>query len=101
MADVDIPNFELLAGSLIPRPRQSRPHTLVRQQLFEYMVEACSLVRVEQRTPIDVHPDDVSTNELIPALIVVNTPPISIRDRNPGPTNLLLVCEISEAKPCL
>lgn len=96
MAGLDIPNFQLIDGKLIPRPRQSRPHLLARQRVFEYMVQACSLEKVEQRSPVDVHPEDIETNEPIPALIVLNKPAISILDRNPGPADIVLVCEIAE-----
>ena len=96
MAELDIPNFELIDGKLIPRLRQSRPHLLARHRLFKCMVETCTLERIEQRSPINVHPEDIETNEPIPALIVLNKPAISIRDRNPGPADIVLVCEIAE-----
>ncbi len=96
MAEIDIPNCELIDGNLIARLRQTRPYVLARHRLFSYMVETCRLERVEQRSLIDVHPDDIETNEPIPALIVLNKPAISIRDRNPGPADILLICEIAE-----
>lgn len=89
--------LELIAGELIVKMGKNRPHTIGLWLLLNYLVKAFSLEHVQQEAPIDVHPEDVPTSEPEPDLIVLKDQVVSISIQNPRPSDLNLVCEVSDS----
>lgn len=88
--------LELIEGELILKMGKNRPHTVSTWHLLKYLVNVFSIEFVQQEAPIDVHPQDVPSSEPEPDLIVLNCPINSILAENPKPSEIRLVCEVSD-----
>ena len=88
--------LELIEGELILKVGKNRPHTVSTWHLLKYLVNVFSIEFVQQEAPIDVHPQDVPSSEPEPDLIVLNCPINSILAENPKPSEIRLVCEVSD-----
>ncbi len=88
--------LELIEGELILKMGKNRPHTVGTWHLLKYLVNAFSIEFVQPEAPIDVHPQDLLSSEPEPDLIVLNCPINSILTKNPKPSEIRLVCEVSD-----
>ena len=92
----DQQRLELIDGELINKMGKNRPHSITLSMVNEWLIRVFGGKRVNSETSIDVSPEDNPTNEPQPDLIVFVRPSHEIRDRNPRPSDLHLVVEISD-----
>jgi len=88
--------LELIEGELILKMGKNRKHSIGLLLMLDYLISVFTQPYLQQEMPIDVHPEDVHTSEPEPDLVVLKHPALSIRVGNPRPTDIRLVCEISD-----
>lgn len=94
---LDDQDLELIAGELILKMGKKRSHTIAVSLLLKYLVRIFSPDHVQQEAPIDVHPQENPTSEPEPDLIVLKLRQTEYRTGNPRPSDLQLVCEVSDS----
>jgi Uma2 family endonuclease len=89
--------IELVNGELISKMGKNRPHVYALVLLQGWLVSVFGLQFVSPESPIDVAPEDNSTNEPEPDLIVLERPIREIMSGNPRPADIRLLVEISDS----
>ncbi len=89
--------YELIEGDIVSKMGKNRPHVNITSALLEILLTIFGPKFVQQDAPIDVSPADNPTNEPEPDLIVLSVPRSVLREGNPGPGDLALVCEVSDS----
>ena len=90
-------HLELIDGELINKLGKNRPHVIAVALLFSWLREAFGAGFVHQEAPIDVAADDNTANEPEPDLIVLTRPMTEFLTKNPGPSDVRLVIEVSDS----
>jgi Uma2 family endonuclease len=87
--------LELVEGELINKMGKNRPHVVIQGIVRRWLSRVFGDEYVDSDAPIDVAPEDDPTSEPEPDLIVLtkSSPEFG---KNPQPTNLRLVIEISD-----
>jgi len=93
----DQERLELVEGELINKMGKNRSHTNSLTRLQAWLIRVFGEDYVNPETPIDVAPEDNPTSEPEPDLIVLTKLTWEIRTRNPQPSELRLVVEISDS----
>jgi Uma2 family endonuclease len=88
--------LELIEGELINKMGKNRPHSNSVSDIVDCLAAIFPARHVQQETTIDVSPQDNPTNEPQPDAIVLKLPRRSY-ESNPTPSDLLLVCEVSQS----
>jgi Uma2 family endonuclease len=88
--------LELIEGDLIDKMGKKRPHVNVMIFVMEWLAGVFGAPYVTPEAPIDVSPEDNPTSEPEPDLAVLAQPCLVYEDANPGPSDLLLIVEISD-----
>jgi Uma2 family endonuclease len=88
--------LELIEGELILKMGKNRKHSIGLLLMLDYLLGVFTQPFLQQEMPIDVHPEDFHTSEPEPDLVVLKHPALSIRVGNPRPSDIRLVCEISD-----
>jgi Uma2 family endonuclease len=81
---------------LIDKKGKNRPHVNALTLMQAWLLQVFGERFVNQEAPIDVSPEDNSSNEPEPDLIVLNRDFLSFRSANPGPQDLHLVVEVAD-----
>jgi Uma2 family endonuclease len=89
--------LELVHGELISKMGKKRPHVNALVAVQAWLVRTFGEQFVNPEAPIDVAPEDNPTNEPEPDLVVLAKPSRDYRERNPRPSDLRLVVEISDS----
>ena len=92
----DQQHLELIEGELISKMGKKRPHTKSLVRVLAWLVRVFGEQYVNPETPIDLTSVDNPINEPEPDLIVLSRPSDDI-DRNPQPSEVLLVVEIADS----
>jgi len=92
---LDWERFELIDGELIPKMPKSPLHTLTLLLLVEWLREVFGARYVRQEAPIDLPVSLHPINEPEPNAAVLWGPAESFRTRNPAPTDIRLVAEVT------
>ena len=87
--------FELIDGELIPKVPKSRLHSIALLLLVEWLRGVFGTRNVEQEVSIELGPLLSSTNQPEPDVIVSRRSALEFRVSDPGPSDLLLVAEVS------
>src|SRR5271154_3867052 len=93
----DQQRLELVHGELISKMGKKRPHVNALVAVQAWLVRTFGEQYVNPEAPIDVAPEDNSTNEPEPDLVVLAKPSREFQDANPRPSDLRLVVEISDS----
>jgi len=93
----DRQHLELVHGELISKMGKKRPHVNALVAVQVWLVGAFGEQLIDPHAPIDVAPEDNPTNEPEPDLVVLAKPTREYRERNPRPSDLRLVVEISDS----
>ena len=93
----DQQRLELVGGELISKMGKNRPHVIALTLVQAWLMRVFGDQFVNPEAPIDVAPEDNPMNEPEPDLIVLARPQHEIRSRNPQPSDLRLVVEISDS----
>jgi Uma2 family endonuclease len=93
----DQQRLELVHGELISKMGKKRPHVNALVAVQAWLVRTFGAQFVNPEAPIDVAPEDNPTNEPEPDLVVLAQPSREYRERNPRPSDLRLVVEISDS----
>ena len=93
----DQQRLELVHGELISKMGKKRPHVNALVAVQAWLVRTFGEQFVNPEAPIDVAPEDNPTNEPEPDLVVLAKPSREYRERNPRPSDLRLVVEISDS----
>ncbi len=89
--------LELIEGDLINKKGKSRPHANTMTTVSGWLMATFGGHFVETASSIDVAPEDNSTNEPEPDLVVLRRPSREFPKDNPRPADLRLVVEISDS----
>lgn len=89
--------LELIEGELIDKRGKGRPRAIAISEMVESLVGAFGWPFVQQAATIDVSPEDNPRSEPEPDVCVLNRPITEFQDSNPGPSDLALVCEVSDS----
>jgi Uma2 family endonuclease len=89
--------LELIDGELINKMGKSRPHVTTVALLMNWLRNAFGWEFVLQESPIDVAPEDNSTNEPELDAITLKRPITGFRDANPSPRDVVLAVEVSDS----
>lgn len=89
--------LELIEGELINKMGKNRPHSIAAAMLFRYLVALFGFDFVHHEEPIDVSPEDNPRSEPEPDVCVLKRPMTEFQVSNPGPSDLALVCEVSDS----
>lgn len=92
---LDQQRLELVEGELINKMGKNRPHVNAQVFLLIWLGQVFGLEFVNQEASIDVAPQDNSTNQPEPDLIVLTKPTHQVPG-NPRPQDLHLVVEVSD-----
>jgi Uma2 family endonuclease len=92
---LDWERFELIDGELIRKMPKSRLHANVLRLLCAWFRRVFGEGHVDQEVAIDLSQALNATNAPEPDAIVLRRPAGDFRTENPGPTDLLLVAEVS------
>jgi Uma2 family endonuclease len=87
----------LIRGDLINKMGELRPHTNSLTLTLGWLIDVFGGRRINAKTPIDVAPEDNPTSEPQPDLIVLKRDTSEFPQDNPGPRDLALVVEVSDA----
>lgn len=87
--------FELIDGELIPKAPKSRLHSIALLMLVEWLRSVFGTRNVEQEVSIGLGPLLSPTNQPEPDVIVSRRSALEFRTEDPGPSDLLLVAEVS------
>jgi Uma2 family endonuclease len=93
----DQQRLELVHGELISKMGKKRPHVNALVAVQAWLVRTFGEQFVNPEAPIDVASEDNPTNEPEPDLVVLAKPSREYRERNPRPSDLRLVVEISDS----
>ena len=93
----DQQRLELISGELLSKMGKKRPHVNALVVVQAWLVRTFGEQFVNPEAPIDVAPEDNPTNEPEPDLVVLAKPTREYRERNPRPSDLRLVVEISDS----
>jgi Uma2 family endonuclease len=88
--------LELVEGELISKMGKKRPHVNSASLLAGWLVQIFGFKFVNQEAPVDVAPEDNSTNEPVPDVIVLKRELSHFPSGNPGPEDLRLIVEIAD-----
>ena len=89
-------SLELIHGDLIDTMGKKPPHVYWKHALFDWLSKQFGFEYVRSEDPIDVSPEDNSTNEPEPDLAVTKQSIRVTRGVNPKPADLRLVVEVSD-----
>jgi Uma2 family endonuclease len=89
--------FELVDGEILSKMGQKRPHAITVVLLIQWLTTVFERNHVQCQLPIDVAQYENEINEPEPDGAVLAQPATSYTDRNPGPSDLLLVVEVSDS----
>lgn len=89
--------YELIEGELLSTMGQGRMHVITVTLLTAWLGVLFGALRIQSQMPIDVSTEDIPNNVPEPDAAVLLLPVTEYRDRNPGPADILLVAEVSEA----
>jgi Uma2 family endonuclease len=89
--------YELIEGDVIPKMGQKPPYAFGVVRLTAYLLSVFGGDYVRFQLPLDVADTDNEVNEPEPDGIALNRPATDFLDRNPGPADVLLLVEISDA----
>jgi Uma2 family endonuclease len=87
--------FELIDGELIPKVPKSRLHSIALLMLVEWLRGVFGTRNVEQEVSIELGPLLSANNQPEPDAIVSRRSALEFRASDPGPSDLLLVAEVS------
>lgn len=87
--------FELLGGYLLPKTPKSRLHSIALLLLVEWLRSVFGSRNVAQEVSIELGPHLSPTNQPEPDAIVLRRSAVEFRTTSPGPSDLLLVVEVS------
>jgi Uma2 family endonuclease len=90
-------DYELIEGVIIRKMGQKRPHIASVTRLFAWCVSVFGTAFVQSQAPIDVAPLDNPTNAPEPDVTVMNRADSQFITDDPGPADLVLVGEVSDA----
>jgi len=93
----NIEKWELIQGDLIGKVGKTRPHSIGLWLLLKYLLEVFSIDFIQQEVPIDVRPQDNPTSEPEPDIIVLTALVTTFTTNNPRPSDIRLVCEVSDS----
>jgi len=93
----DALKLELVEGELISKRGKNRPHVNTLVTVLRWLMRVFGEEYVNPEAPIDVASEDNRINEPEPDLIVLVKPYREYRERNPQPTDIRLVVEISDS----
>jgi Uma2 family endonuclease len=93
----DTDQLELIEGELISKMPKNRPHVNAAVYVMLWLIETFGGERVNPKAPIELATEDNPINEPVPDLIVLKRPSRTFRLAPPGPGELDLVVEISDA----
>lgn len=89
--------YELIEGEIIyPSPRE-RPHTMGVSRVIAWCISIFGADFVQTQGTINVRPEDTPTSEPEPDVFVLNRSIEHFPVAFPGPADLLLVAEVSDA----
>lgn len=90
--------WELVEGEIISRMGTRVPRSMIVSRMLFWLSDTFAKDFVLPFCGIDVHPDDNPINEPAPDLTVLNSPSRELElDRNPGPSEIALLVEVSDA----
>jgi len=89
--------LELVEGDVIDKMGKGRRHANALGLLYEWLLSIFGKQRVLPESPIDVSPEDNTTSEPQPDLVVFSRDYAHFAEQNPGPGDLLLVLEIADS----
>jgi Uma2 family endonuclease len=89
--------FELIEGEIIRKMGQKRPHTATVGRLFAWCISLFGADFVQTQGTINVRPEDTLTSEPELDVFVLNRSIEHFPMAFPGPADLLLVAEVSDA----
>lgn len=89
-------HYELIEGELIEQMGKKRPHSNFQHALMIALSSIFDLAFIQQEAAIDVAASDNLSNAPEPDLIVLNRRYSEIRDRLPGPSDIVLLAEIAD-----
>ena len=93
---LDTTHLELIEGELINKMGKRRPHGDSASLLHAWLIQVFGGRHVNSEMPIDVAPQDNPASQPEPDLIVVGRDYTAFRTKTPGPSDLILVIEISD-----
>ena len=89
--------YELIDGEIISKTRQKPPHRKALIFLHQWLISVFGFLSVQTQATIDIGDADPEHNDPDPDAAVTIEPTTFYSDRNPGPADLLLVCEVSDS----
>jgi len=92
-----IERLELIEGDLISKMGKNWPHVSATALVLKWLAAVFGPLHAIQDAPLDVSPEDNPTNEPEPDLTVLKQPCLAYETANPGPSDVLLLVEISDS----
>jgi Uma2 family endonuclease len=89
--------LELIEGDLINKAGKTQPHVVSTVLLLEWLMGVFGTGTVLHAAPIDVAPEDNSSSEPEPDLMVLARPFSDFTNANPQPRDLQLVIEVADS----
>ena len=89
--------YELIDGEIVSKMGQKRPHSFTIVLLNKWLTATFGSMRVQIQSPIDVAGRDNATNEPEPDGVALRESAAGLLDRNPGPSDVDLVVEVSDS----
>ena len=89
--------YELIDGEIISKMGQKPPHRKTLIFLHLWLISVFGGLFVQTQATIDIGNADPEHNDPDPDAAVTLEPTTFYSDRNPGPKDLLLVCEVSDS----
>ena len=89
--------YELIDGEIISKMGQKPPHRKTLIFLHKWLVSVFGWLFVQTQATIEIGDADPDHNDPDPDAAVTIEPTTFYSDRNPGPADLLLVCEVSDS----
>ena len=91
------PHYELIAGEILVKASQNRPHVLTLLEIVDCLTRLFGQDYVQPQMPIEVFFQDREFNYPEPDLAVLKNPRKSYRSAAPDPTEVRLVIEVSDS----
>lgn len=91
-----IGRYELIDGEVISKMGQKPPHSFVIMRLNAWLVATFGAAFVRIQSPIDVADADNESNEPEPDAVVLSLPDVEYANRQPGPSDCVLVIEVGD-----
>lgn len=88
--------YELIQGDIRRKMGQKRPHSIAVMNLLAWCISVFGADFVQTQASINVAPEDNPTSEPEPDVFVLNRPNGDFPIAFPGPSDLLLVAEVSD-----